>query len=166
VRTGVQNTIDVRVFGKALRDANLPEWLVRRRGLRDLWAVEVGLEQQPARLLRFGARARLETSSVPAGEVAADRVDAPKLELGAGVEVRLTQRLSLTGAGTLALLLPVDVDPGAFAPRATIDCVGSGYDLDTPACAAVRAGQAIPSAAGSYRRVGTQLSLGFALDWW
>jgi long-subunit fatty acid transport protein len=162
----VQDKIDLRFFGRPLILAGVPEWVVRYRGLGDALAVEAGLEQAPATAVRRGARLRFETSAVPEGAQAADQVDAPKLQLAGGLELRVTPRVALVVGYALTLFLPGDATPSAFSPRAQIDCTASGYDIDTAACAAARAGRAIPTAAGSYRRIGNELTVGLAYDLW
>jgi long-subunit fatty acid transport protein len=161
-----QDHVDLRFYGDALTAANVPDWMVRYRGLRDLYWVEAGLEMPPIQRLRLGARVRVSTGAVPAEAVAIDQLDAPSLELSAGVEWRVADRIALVGGYTLALLQPRDVSASAFSPGARIACNGASYNIDDPGCAAVRAGRAIPTAAGSYLRVGNALTLGVAYDWW
>jgi long-subunit fatty acid transport protein len=163
-RSSVQQVVDVRFFDQLAE--GIPEWLVRHRGFSDVWGFEVGLEQPPARLVRLGGRARFETSLVPSGKVSAATVDGPKLELAGGAELRLSTRWAFVGSYTFSFMLPQDNDPGAYSPRAAIDCAASGYDLTTDACLAVREGRAIPTAAGSYGRIGNSLTIGFSYDAW
>jgi hypothetical protein len=45
-----------------------------------------------------------------------------------------------------------------------IACDASQHDYDDPACATVRAGYALPTAAGDYRRLGHAARLGLRYD--
>jgi hypothetical protein len=163
-RLSSHDAFDVRVVPDPL--LVLPEWIVRHRGMRDAFAVEAGLEQPPATRVRLGGRARVETSAVPSSKVAPQQVDALTLELAGGLELRLSARWALLATASAALLFPVEADPSAFTPSARIDCAASGFDLDTPACAAAREGRAVPTAAGSYFRAGAELTFGFTYDAW
>ncbi len=158
--------LDLRLFGQAVQQYDLPEWIPRYRGMNDVFSVEAGIENQPATPLRLGARMRFESSSVPSDTVAVDEIDAPKLELSGGMEIRVSKTVALVGGYTLSLLLPVHPSPGVYSPNDAIECNASSYDLTTPACTAVRNGQAISSAAGSYLKLGNQLTLGVSIDWW
>jgi hypothetical protein len=62
--------------------------------------------------------------------------------------------------------MPRDVTASAFSPAARIDCAAAQYDITTAACAAARAGRAIPTAAGRYLRIGNALTLGLSYDLW
>ncbi len=165
-RLGLQQGIDLRILGRAAREAGLPEWLVRHRGLDDVYTVEVGLEQAPARSLRLGARVRFQTGAVSAAEVAPHVIDAPTLGLAGGLELRATRRLGIVAGYALGLRLPIDVDASAYSPGAAIDCNASGFDLSSPACLAARQGRASPTAAGRYTRISNELSLGLTYDIW
>jgi len=46
----------------------------------------------------------------------------------------------------------VNVTNSAFDPRARVQCIDSGFDYATDACAATRNGYGINSADGSYQR--------------
>jgi len=161
-----QNKLDLRVYGQALTAATIPDWIVRYRGLNDVYWAEVGLEEAPATKYRWGVRARFSTGGVPEEAVAIDQLDAPSVDLSGGLEWRLGERLGLTFAYTLSLLVPRDVTSSDFSPSARIACNASQYDITTAACAAVRDGRAIPTAAGKYLRIGNQLTLGVAIDLW
>jgi long-subunit fatty acid transport protein len=163
-RSSLQQNIDVRFVEPLAED--IPEWLVRHRGYQDVIAAEAGIEQPPATRLRLGVRGRFESSLLPPGKITAASIDGPKLELSGGAELRLSTRWALVGSYTLSFMLPQTNDPGAYSPRAAIDCAASGYDLTTDACLAVREGRAIPTAAGSYGRIGNSLSVGISYDAW
>lgn len=163
---GTQNKLDLRLYGKALTAATIPDWIVRERGLDDVYWVEAGLELPPAQAFRWGVRARVSTGGVPEELVAIDQLDAPSLDLSAGVEVRLSTRVAVTGGYTLSLLAPRDVSDSAFSPSARIACNAASFDITLPACVAVRDGRGIPTAAGRYLRVGNALTLGLNIDIW
>jgi long-subunit fatty acid transport protein len=155
---------DLRFFGKDLAQNQVPEWIQRFRGLSDVYRLEVGLEGQPTDPIRLGARLAFETSAVPAGSVAWDQVDAPKLELAGGAQIHIAGGWSLALGLVLTGMLPISTSPADFTPSAAIACNASGMDLDT--CATVRDGQAIPTNSGTYTRLTSALTVGFAYDIW
>jgi len=99
-------------------------------------------------------------------KVSVAQIDAPEAELAGGAELRLSTSMALIAGVSISLMLPVDSEPSAFSPSASIDCTGAGFDLAVPACETARHGLATPTAAGSYGRLTGQLSLGFTYDWW
>jgi long-subunit fatty acid transport protein len=155
---------DVRLFGTQLRDAGIPERILRYRGYRDAVAVEAGLENPPEASPRFGVRLRVETSALPTDRVAPGLIDAPSLTLGGGAELRLGPRWALVVGLAASLELPVHVDPSAYSPVAQIACTASGYDLDT--CDPVSNGRGISSAAGTYLRLRGDITFGLSYDVW
>ncbi len=154
--------LDLRVAGPEVRALDAPEWLVRYRGLRDLWAVDVGVEQPAGGTLRVGARLRLENGAVPESHVAPNQIDGPSATVAAGLEFRLTPTLALSLQGTVGALLPRTVDPGVFTPSGEFDCTSSGYDLDR--CIPAREGRALPSAAGDYNSTTFGLLVALSYD--
>ena len=161
-----QDKLDLRVYGRDLTNAGIADWIERYRGLDDVWWAEVGLEEPPATAVRWGARVRFTTGGVPANAVAIDQIDGPGVDLSGGLELRFGERFGVTVGYTLALMLPRDVTTSAFSPSAAIACNAAQHDIDTPGCAAIRDGRAIPTAAGSYWRVSNQLTLGLGIDLW
>jgi hypothetical protein len=161
-----QDRIDLRFVGRDLVNAGTPEWVVRYRGFENALALEAGVEEPPARTLRLGARARFQTSAVPEAAVAVGQIDAPRLDLGAGLEARVSTRVALVAGLNAGLYLPASGAGTAYTPSAQIACNASGFDLDTAACAASGSGRGIPTAAGSYRRIDTELTLGISYDVW
>lgn len=155
---------DVRLFGTQLRDAGIPERILRYRGYRDVVALEAGLENLPDASPRLGVRLRFETSSLAPDRVAPGLIDAPSVTLGGGAELRLGPRWALVVGLAASLELPITVDPGAYSPPAQIACTASGYDLDT--CDPVSNGRGISSAAGKYLRLRGDIMLGLSYDVW
>src|SRR5262249_52676932 len=62
---------DVRLFGTQLRDAGIPERILRYQGYRDVLAVEAGLENPPDAPARLGVRPRARATARAASPVAA-----------------------------------------------------------------------------------------------
>jgi hypothetical protein len=59
----------------------------------------------------------------------------------------------------------VHVNKSAFDPRDELACMASGYDYSTSACAAVRGGYAIDTAAGDYSRMQHALRLALRYEY-
>jgi len=149
--------LDLRLFGKALREADVPERIVRHRGLQDAYTAEVSLDYQWLSWLRYGGSIKVETSAVPEQAVNAGSLDAPKGELTGSIEIAAGRAVVTVGYGLIGRL-PRHVSPGVDDPQATVKCVDSGFDLDT--CEDVRLGRGRPSAAGDYSWLTHELSLG------
>ena len=163
---GASRTIDIQPVGAALDAAGLPEFFSRWRGARPSVAVSAGVEQtlDPERLLRLGARLEGETGAVATEDINASQIEGPQIGFSAGLELRPIAQLAIGLGYSLGWTIPQDVGDGAISPSAQIDCNASGFDLDT--CEAVRDGRAIPSAAGSYRRLSHFLSATVSVDFW
>jgi long-subunit fatty acid transport protein len=164
VNMNVHRLYDLRLVGSQLRGAGIPEWLPRYRGLKNFVSLEGGIETRLSPKVRVGGRLRFETSAVERAHVTPAQVDAPKVYLMGGAELQVTPSLAVTAGYSLGLHLPQTVDDSVFSPQAQIDCVSSGYDLDT--CAPSRLGSAIPTAAGDYSRTSHELVVGVSYDWW
>ena len=126
-----------------------------------VWGLTTVTEVSPTEI-----SVRFTTGGVPENAVAIDQIDGPGVDLSGGLELRLSERFGVTIGYTLGLMLPRDVTTSAFSPSAAIACNAAQHDIDTPGCAAIRDGRAIPTAAGSYWRFSNQLTLGLAIDLW
>jgi hypothetical protein len=163
---GASSTVDIQPVGAALEAAGLPEFFARWQGRRPSFTASAGVEQtlDPERLFRAGVRLEGETGGVATEDINASQVDGPQLGFSAGLELRPIAQLAIGLGYSLGWYLPQDVGSSVISPSAQIDCNASGFDLDT--CAAVREGRAIPSAAGSYRRMSHFLSATVSVDFW
>jgi hypothetical protein len=154
---------DVRTFGAGL--AGTPEWQPRPRGLDNVYSAVAGVEQvDSGQRFLAGGRLGIETAAVPAERISPVQVDGLALTADAGAQLRLLPSLVIQVTYGASWYPEVTADPGAYDPRFATDCAESGYDYDTPACAAVRAGYAIPTAAGSYRRFSHAARLALRYD--
>jgi long-subunit fatty acid transport protein len=158
----VMDVLDVRMAGPELRAADVREWVLRYRGLRDVLVLEAGAENPAGGRVRLGARLRFSTGSTATSQVSAASMDRPSLGLAAGAELGLGGGFSITLAASGGATLPATVTDSAFSPSAQTDCVASGYDLDR--CAATREGRAGPTAAGDYLKLSYGAFLGLAWD--
>ena len=126
----------------------------RTRGFHDTFALWAGVEQsRRADQLGCASAARIgfETASVPtSATIAADDragvADARRRRAGAA-RARAQRARRPTACSTSR---PCTSATSAFDPRDALDCIDSGFDYSTAACAAVRHGYAIPTAAGDY----------------
>jgi len=155
------DTFDIRLYGGDLTSADVPEWYPRYRGLRDVWQATVGLEGQEVGRTRYGGRLRVETGATTAETVSPLQIDGFDVGLAGGVELRLSQHVVLQLGYDLSWFPEVRSTDSAFDPMARLACVDSDYNFDR--CGAARDGRAIPTAAGSYRRLRHSASL--ALRW-
>ena len=156
---------DVRAYGSVFPTAGIPEWTERARGFHDAFAVWGGIEQFDAgEPLRFGARLGYETSAIPDDRTTPITIAPASLTVDVGAQLRLTPDAVLQLSYGLQAFESVRVGQSAFDPRSRIDCLDSGFDYSTPACAATRLGYAIPTADGTYGRLEHAVRLGFKLD--
>lgn len=141
---------DVRMFGVDL-PAEVPAWYPRYRGFDDAYMIEAGVEQRDSgERLRLGGRIAFETGTVDADEVSPMQIAGAHVDLAAGVQIRIGQRIALQLGYQFGWYPTMDADPGVFDPIGRLDCVDAAYDID--ACTAVREGRGLPSAAGEYSR--------------
>jgi long-subunit fatty acid transport protein len=155
----VHDRIDVRLTGPTLEASGIPEHIVLYRGFHDVWDLRGRLSYWFRERLRLGGQLRLETSAVDPSAVNAAAVDGFKVEPMAMVSLRLFGRFWLDAGYGLTLMSAVTVDPSAFDPKAATDCANGNSNLDLEACRLRLAGQARPTAAGTYTRLTQDFSL-------
>jgi hypothetical protein len=166
---------DVRGYGSMFSGAGLPEWQLRPRGFHDsdwrTFAAWAGVEQVEGEFpLVLGARLGFETGSLPDERTSPVTIAPTSGTVDAGLQYRFT-RVQTTPQVVLQLsyglqYFPrVDVTDSAFDPRAQLACEDSGFDYSTEACAAVRHGYAIPTAAGEYSRIQQALRVALRFTW-
>ena len=168
---------DVRGYGSFFRGAGIPEWQVRPRGFGDAFGVFslaawAGVDQNWRDFpLVVGARAGFETSTVPDERTSPLSIAPMSATLDTGLQYRLTRDLQikpqvvLQANYGLQYFPTVNVTDSAFDPRDRLACDDSGFDYSTPACAAVRNGYAIPTAAGEYSRIEQAARIALRLTW-
>jgi long-subunit fatty acid transport protein len=153
----LQDRIDVRLTGPTLEASGIPEHIVLYRGFKDVWDLRGRVSYWWRERVRVGAQVRLETSAVDPSAVNAAAVDGLKVEPMLLAEVRLSRRLWLDGGYGIALMQEITASSSAFDPKAAKTCADANNDLD--ACVARNAGQARPTAAGTYTRFAQDLGL-------
>jgi len=160
----------VRLYGSTFPKANIPEWIERPRGFHDVFAMWAGVEQdattEPRRFLdrlRFGGRIGFETSALDDDRTTALTIAPRSATLDGGVQMRFNTVVVQLSYG-LQYFPTVGVAQSAFDPRDRVACVDGGFDYATTACANVRSGYAIPTAAGDYRRIEHSLRLGIRFE--
>lgn len=159
--TFTHDRLDVRMFGRDL-GANVPEQYPLYRGLRQLFRLQLGIEQSANRPFRLGGRVAVERGAVATENISPLTPAGTRLGAAFGVEWRLGSALVLGAGYGLSWFPTVDSDPNAFDPRDRVACVDSGFDLTQ--CAGVRDGRARPTAAGSYARLQHALTLSLRWD--
>jgi hypothetical protein len=156
---------DVRMYGSTFPGANVPEWIERPRGFHDTFAMWAGVEQVDAgERWRFGARVGAESSALDDDRTSPITISPRSATLDLGAQLRVSSTLIVQLSYGLQYFPSVGVGSSAFDPRDRVACVDGGFDYDTPACAAVRQGFAITSAAGDYSRVQHALRLGIRIE--
>jgi hypothetical protein len=105
--------------------------------------------------VRVGAALRFETSAVDPAAVNAAAVDGPKIEPIVLAEVQVARHLWLGGGYGVTWMPSVTVTGSAFDPTAATACADANNDLGAPGspCRRRLAGQARPTAAGTYSQV-------------
>ncbi|MGE0545685.1 MAG: hypothetical protein AB7O24_09165 [Kofleriaceae bacterium] len=163
---------DVRAYGAdrtteiSLRDLGIPEWTLRPRGLDDTFSVWAGVEQiDTGEPLRVGGRLGVETASVRDSRTTAVTVAPMSFTADLGAQFRVVQNWVVQTSYGLQYAPEVSVAASSFDPQARIDCVANGFDYSTGACAKVRGGYAIDTAAGNYRKLDHALRVGVRYDW-
>lgn len=157
---------DVRGFGTTLRNAGVPEWTLRPRGLDDSFQIWAGVEQvDTGEALRVGGRIGFERAAVRDSRTTAITIAPRSYTADVGGQFRLAQNWIVQGSYGLQYAPEVSVTTSSFDPQARIDCIASGFDYSTGACAKVRNGYAIDTAAGNFRRMDHALRLGLRYDW-
>jgi len=158
---------DVRGTGSKLVQAGLPEWTERARGLHDSFAMWGGVEQiDTGDIARFGGRLGFETSAHETDRTSPMQVSPLSLTFDAGMQLRAQKGAAwvLQLSYGLAYFPTATVTNSAYDPQHRIDCIDSGFDYSTAACAATRNGYALPSANGDYGKLEHALRLGFRYD--
>lgn len=155
-RTSDLDAYDVRLYGLELEDAGVPEIYPRPRGLRDHLAIQAGVEQvDTGGRWRFGARLGLERGATKPSRLSPLQVYPTALDVDLGAQLRLDAAWTVQLGAGLAWSPTRDSGRGAYDPLDRLDCIDAGFDIDDPACAATRAGYALPTASGTYGRVGS-----------
>jgi hypothetical protein len=175
--TSRMQAYDVRGYGSFFPAASIPEWQLRPRGFHEglrrftvaSWAgVEQAGRDSP---LALGGRVGFETSALPDERTAPMTIAPTSLTFDAGVQYRFTRDVQATPQVTLLASYglqyfpTVDVTDSDYDPRAQLACEDSGFDYSTEACAAVRNGYAIPTAAGEYSRIQQAARVALRLTW-
>jgi len=162
VRYGEYDRITIRLVGPSgtgLLGNGLPDQLVLYRGFQDSWDLRARLVHAPLRWFRWSGTLRMETSAVPEANVNAAAVDGLKFEPAMAAEFTLGRHLRIAAGYALTWMVPMTVSNSVFNPAAAAACAQAAYDLSSPACQTRLAGQALPTAAGSYKMLQHTLAL-------
>jgi long-subunit fatty acid transport protein len=162
VRYGEYDRITIRLVGPSrngLLANGLTDQLVLYRGFQDSWDMRARLIHAPLHWFRWSGTLRMETSAVPDANVSAAAVDGLKLEPALATEFAVGRHVRIAAGYALTWMVPVTVGNSVFNPAADAACTLAGGDLALPACQTRLAGQARPTAAGSYKMLRHTLAL-------
>jgi long-subunit fatty acid transport protein len=149
----VHDRIDVRLTGPTLEAANVPEHVVLYRGFHDVWDLRGRVSYWIHERVRLGAQLRVETSAVDSSAINAAAVDGLTVEPVALAEARLARHLWVSAGYGVAFMGEVTASSSAFDPMQAMACATAHGSLDDAGCQARDAGQARPTAAGTYTRI-------------
>jgi long-subunit fatty acid transport protein len=149
----VHDRIDVRLTGPTLEAAHVPEHVVIYRGFHDVWDLRGRVSYWFRERVRLGAELRVETSAVDSSAINAAAVDGLTVQPIGLAEARLARHLWLAAGYGVAFMGEVTASSSAFDPQAATACATAQGSLDDKNCLARNAGQARPTAAGTYTRL-------------
>jgi long-subunit fatty acid transport protein len=156
---------DVRSYGTAFRGEDVPEWTLRPRGFRDAFSLWAGVQEvDVGERWTLGGRLGIETSALPPSRTAPGSVSPTSITLDGGAQLRVAPNWILQLSYGAQLFQRVTARSSDYDPRFVGQCAASSFDYTTRACAAVRSGYAIPTAAGDYSRFQHALRLGVRYD--
>jgi len=162
VRTSAYDQVTIRLVGPSSDSSlgrNLPSQLNLYRGFQDSWDMRARLVYAPVPWFRFSGTLRMETSAVPEANVNAAAVDGAKIEPALATEFTIGRHVKIGGGYALMWMFPVTVRDSRFDPTAASACAQAADDLSLPACQARLAGQARPTAAGTYKMMRHTLAI-------
>lgn len=162
-RFSAHQGLRVRLVGPVLREGpeagrpalgrdGLDERFTIYRGWRDELDLRALLAHQLPRGYRLGGGVRVTTGAVPRAALNPAAIDGPAVEPQLGASARWGS-FGLALGYALTFMPARTVSASAFDPAAAVACVDAGRDLSLPACEALLAGAARPSAAGRYGHV-------------
>jgi hypothetical protein len=159
--THLHDRIDIRLVGPTLEANGIPQNIVLYRGFHDVVDTRARIAYWWRERLRIGAELRLENGAVDSNAVNAAAVDAFQVEPIILAELRLSRRFWL-GAGYGITIMPsVTVTDSIFKPGQATACADASNDISNPACQARNAGQARPTANGTYTNLTQDFGLTF-----
>ncbi len=162
---GVHDSLELRLASGSFRSADLPERIVRYRGLR--WSARTDLRSNHrlTDAVRIGGGLGFELSPVPADAMSADTMDGDTVFANVRAEWHPTKGFFFSGGYELGFMLPRTLRTSIFDPRAGSVCAAAERALDDPACAATLEGRGVPGNAGEYSQLLHTVSLGAGFDW-
>jgi long-subunit fatty acid transport protein len=149
--THLHDRIDIRLVGPTLEYYGVPQNIVLYRGFHDTVDTRARIAYWWRERLRIGAELRIENGAVDSNAVNAAAVDAFQVEPVILAELRLSRRFWPS----------VTVTDSIFKPGQATDCAMANNDLMNPACQARNAGQARPTANGTYTNLTQDFGLTF-----
>ncbi len=159
---------DIRPYGAAIANTNVPQWLQRPRGFDDAVALWAGVEEiDRGAPLRFGARLGFETSSIAPARTTITTIAGAALTAQLGGQWRVAPGWSIAAhyGFNYFLARTVSADASAYQPADAAACIASDYDYTLAACARTRQGYTQFASEGTYTRMQHTLRIGFRYDY-
>jgi hypothetical protein len=145
------DVIDIRLTGASLAADGLPQHIILYRGYGTVMDTRVRYAQWLGRRLRIGAGLRYENSALPTDAISPGAVDGAKLQPTAMVTFVPFRHVSIGAGYGFTYMFGVTANRSVFDPTASASCEQAGGDRNSAACLTRIAGQARPTAAGTYQ---------------
>jgi long-subunit fatty acid transport protein len=159
-----------KMSGNAFRAAQMGNWDVNfrhHRGFNDVWRVQVGAAYKPSEKLKVGGAVMYESTAVDTKWVNASAIDEHKVDILLAVRWRPHPSVSLRFGYSLVVIPLVSVNNSGFHPSLTTDCVTGQVDIVwNEACAGVKEGKGLPTAAGDYWLMVHKIGASVAYHYW
>jgi len=159
------DVIDIRLSGSSLAADGLPQHIILYRGYGNVLDTRVRYGQWVGHRLRLGVGLRFENSALAPGAISPGAVDGEKLEPTAMLTLLLWKHIAIGAGYGFTYMFGVASNQSVFDAGAASACEAAASDL-TPgsSCYKRLAGQARPSAAGSYHSHQHDFSLSLTMQ--
>ena len=159
---------DIRPYGTAFANTDVPQWVQRPRGFDDAVALWAGVEEiDRGAPLRFGGRIGVESSSIAPARTTVTTIAGASLTAQLGMQWRVAPGWSIAAHYGFNYFLSrtVTADASAYQPTDALTCMANDYDYTLAACERTRQGYAQFAAEGTYTRMQHTLRVGFRYDY-
>lgn len=150
--------------GRELANSSLTNWdlnITEYRGWQDTYSPQLTAFYRPAAGFEALVSLRYGPPAVPEKWVSAAAVDNHAIELLFSVSYPVADFLTARLGYALEYMIPLTVEASGYDPSLARACLDSHIDVVwSEACRATYGGQALPTAAGDYRKISHQIGIG------